>query len=343
MKTTAWPSVHEWPTGTQGGHNLRLPWPKVARWIGESVGIPTDQVTLNDVFILRSWSISAHVVARSTPFVFKANCLKIYDDAPRVYRALNELAPNTTPELISHRMNGSALWMLFHYVRGSNVGEIGKGTLLSDTARRVGEIQTGWSKTHASNEFDILDLRVERTTDMLLVLIERLEDQYLCRADDDTAIPVNFIRRLEMCLPDVQARVDEIVDLGWPSTIHHTDLHPGNGLLDHSGNIRILDWDQAAIGFPCDSVYWLESFEDEPPWLDASARQSVKSAYLDTIPWGDSEQRERAWTLGEQIGRIPSAYQSDRQNVALARSEATGANIIRLMTSFLRNTEGRAR
>ena len=67
MNNPAWPSVHEWPTGTQGGRNLRLPWPKVARWIGESVGIPTDQVALSEVFILRSWSISAHVVARSTP------------------------------------------------------------------------------------------------------------------------------------------------------------------------------------------------------------------------------------------------------------------------------------
>lgn len=340
-KKTDWPLEDDWPTGTQGGRNLGLSWAEVARWIGESLNLSPEQVVLREVFVLRSWSVSAHIVVENDSFFFKANCLGIYNGAPRVYRFLSEFCPGTTLELITHRSDTSSLWMFFHYVPGTNVEDLGQGQLLNDMALQVGEIQSAWAREGSPDPAGILDLRVERTAEMLQVLIERLEDQYLSQVGDRDTIPQNFIRRLEACLPYVQTRASEIIGLGWPNSILHTDLHPGNGLLAFDGKIRILDWDQAAIGFTCESVYWLEAFEGKSPWRANPAGESVKSAYLQSVPWGDPDQRHRAWALGESIGRVLSAYQSDRQNVSLERAEARGANIIHLLSGFLESAEGR--
>ena len=141
----------------------------------------------------------------------------------------------------------------------------------------------------------------------------------------------------------MQACVDELTRSGWPDVIHHTDLHPGNAIVDASGRLRILDWDQAAVGFPCDSVMWLEVFEDQEPWCQDGGSDTVKTAYLNTVPWGSPDLRSRVWSTAARIGHITSAYQSDRQNLALERTEARGDNIIRLMTGLLQTMESTPR
>ena len=120
-----WPREGDWPTGSQRGRNLSLLWTSVAEWISDTMGVPEEQVVLREVFILRSWSISARVEAGSSQFVFKANCLRIYDGAPAVYHALSQLRPETTPDLICHKRDPSGLWMLFRFVPGTNVRDLG--------------------------------------------------------------------------------------------------------------------------------------------------------------------------------------------------------------------------
>ena len=184
-----WPLPGRWPESTQAGRTLRITWEAAAAWIAIALDALHEDVVLQEVLILRSWSISAWIECRGSKFLFKANCLGIYDDAPEIYRALTRLVPHTTPELIADRCDASGLWMLFHYAPGRDVKDVGKRAILGDMAKLIARIQTARAEARWDRRFAILDLRVGGSVGALRTLIDRIDDQYLPQAAPDIEIP----------------------------------------------------------------------------------------------------------------------------------------------------------
>lgn len=121
--------------------------------------------------------------------------------------------------------------------------------------------------------------------------------------------------------------------------MYHADFHPGNAICDGNDHLWIIDWDEARIGFPMDSIYWLDTIATSDEWEMGGGTRSVKSVYLESIPWNSAAERERAWELGHRLARIVSAYENLLKDDALHRDSRTGGNTASLLINALEDWE----
>ena len=256
--------------------------------------------------------------------------------------------------MLSHQIGDSGTWALFRPIEGKTVQEIGRSSLLLKMAETLAKVQTAFARLPDRQLSGLPQFGNDRIPEMLEFLIKRIRDYYsplwaasggaLLKRTKEVRIvkiPEEFSLRLESSLRKIEIWVEELENGGWPKSIHHTDFHPGNAILEPNGNLRIIDWDRSVISFPFNSIYWLDVISDESEWHPRPEEKqkpglSVKDVYLDTIPWNSREDRLRAWELGGRIGRITSAYGSELLNDALHRRNRTGGNIALLLANGLK-------
>lgn len=101
---------------------------------------------------------------------------------------------------------------------------------------------------------------------------------------------------------------------GWPLSINHLDLHPGNAVRLHNGRTLIFDWEEAELGFPffaLDKLLIAAEEQDRAAESDpirASTQAAIRAAYLDELPWGSRAERERAMDLARLLTPIRNAH-----------------------------------
>jgi Ser/Thr protein kinase RdoA (MazF antagonist) len=73
----------------------------------------------------------------------------------------------------------------------------------------------------------------------------------------------------------------------WPGTLVHGDLYADNVMLQPGGRVRLIDWEEAAIGLGADDLSALiEGWEGE-------GRELLVDAYLDAVAEGPGEPADR--------------------------------------------------
>lgn len=350
----AWPSSSDWPKGHHDSTRPELS--EVMCWIGSAVGVASTDVHLVKCFSLSSWSVTAlfQIDNPSSKVVFKAILLELFSKHPVIYDLLQQCCPDAVPEMISHRIeDGGGAWTLFRSIEGKSVKEIGRSSLLVKMAKTMAMVQTEFAQLSDEQISVLPRFGNDRLPEMLEFLIRRIRDYYLPlweasggallkrrKKERMVEIPENFALRLEASIRKIEIWVAELESGGWPESIHHTDYHPGNTIVEPNGNLRIIDWDRSVVSFPFDSIGWLDVISGGSEWQnDSDEKQepglSLVDVYLDTIPWNSREDRQRAWDLMRRIGSIADAYESELLNDALHRRNRTGGNIAQLLGNSL--------
>lgn len=313
--------------------------------------VSNTDVVLQQILALKSWSMAARFRVGSTEVVYKCNLLDLYSNSGLIHSILVDSIPESVPQLVGYRDEDGYSWTLFRWTPGISLEESERPDLLPTAAETLAHIQLAFSD--AANEGLSRLPRYRETCrifQMLEMLIERIEDYYAERwarkggarikrrtSERFVPVPSDFADRLTHYLPSVRQWVRALTDGKWHDTIVHVDLHPGNIIIEPSGGIRILDWDQAAIGFPFDAVMWLDSISREDKWKTHSleAGRSVKNAYLEALTWNTMQERLIAWDIYSRIGGIVGAYEAEVRNDALRRSQREGGSIALLLNNCL--------
>jgi len=310
--------------------------------------MPQD-ILLTEIFALRPSSVTAsfQIANTQTRVIFKANRVPLFFKSAHVHLQLQECCPQAVPKLIHHQIDTSGLWMLFDPIIGKSVQDLGNHSGLIQMAKTIANIQIAFAKHLKSQTADLprfqhqipemLDFLVKRIQDCYLPLWTKQGGAILKRRQKERLIKIssNVVQQLKSASQKITSWTTELQAGNWPDSICHTDLHPGNAILENN-NLRIIDWDQSVVGFPFDAIYWLDTIATEEKWSkDETETLSVKETYLKTIPWNSYEDRLRAWELGERIGRINACYESEIRNDALHRKNRQGGNIASLLINAL--------
>ncbi|WP_263415256.1 phosphotransferase family protein [Terriglobus albidus] len=160
-------------------------------------------------------------------------------------------------------------------------GASGSGTWLIHAATALARLQVATM----GYEQELLagggvDQRPESTRRALPEILEML-----CEAMDrqrSTKVPRISQTRLTVLSETIARVLEQISQLGVPTTILHGDLNAGNILSEGDRIIRFIDWSEAYIG-PCivslRHLLLLNKLQDEP--LRASIERETTEAYLD--------------------------------------------------------------
>ena len=352
-----WPSSDRWPQPDQGGYIDSDPplLADVTEWIAQVMDASSTDVVLRQILALKSWSMAARFRIGSTEVIYKCNLLDLYSNSGLIHAILVDSIPQSVPQLVGYRDEDGYSWTLFRWTPGISLEDSGQPNLLPVAAETLANIQLAFSGV-ANERLSRLSRYREtsRIPEMLETLIERIEEYYaerwareggarLKRRTSERIVPVpsDFADRLTSYLPSVRQWVRALADGKWHDTIVHVDLHPGNVIVEPNGGMRILDWDQAAIGFPFDAVMWLDSIAREDKWKTNAleARRSVKSAYLERLTWNTMQERLMAWDIYSRVGGIVSAYEAEVRNDALQRSQRDGGSVAMLLNNCLHEWE----
>ena len=350
-----WPSPNMWPKPSQGGSIDRPP-PTLAavkQWIATVYNVPANRVELIKIFAIKPWLVTALLqVDKQEEVIFKAGRLELFAMKANTYVLLQRCYSQAVPEVIAHQNGANGTWILFKKIIGDSVQDLGRVELLPQMAVVLAEIQVAFAELSQRQVAAISRFQTDHIPDMLLMLIQRIEDYYLPfwkttggailkqgNKERLIEIPENFIARLQANLTQVTTWVEELKASGWPETIWHTDLHPGNAILGADGNMRLIDWDQAVIGLPFASVYWLDSMSTDDEWGGNPPKISVKDAYLKRIPWNNRADRLRAWELGERLADLLGAYEYELRSDALKRRSRSGGSVAMLLLNSLQQWE----
>jgi len=321
----------------------------------EGSGHPLEDIGLEEILALRSWSVAAKFRIGSAEAIYKCNRLPLYSRSGTIHAILAERMPHAVPQLIGYRDEEGFSWTLCWWASGTSLEDCGRSDLFYAAAETMAEIQMAF--TEVADERVASLPRYWETSQipaMLETLIERIESYYadhwaraggarLRRRSSDRllSVPDDFGARLARHLPSVQRWVSVLTDGKWTDTIVHVDLHPENVIVESGGGIRILDWDQAAIGFPFDAVMWLDIISREERWGSSptASGSSVKEAYLETLTWNTMQERLTAWETYSRVARIVSAYEAEVRSDALQRSQRDGGSVAMLLMNCLRDWE----
>jgi hypothetical protein len=308
------------------------------------MNVPLSSTRLKGCLAVNGWSVAAVFSVKDEGVVFKANWCPLFQSHGQILRLLAECAPLSVPEVLAERTDSRGAWVLMRVIRGQTVQATAERRLLSEMAHQMAGIQTAFSEL----ELDKLETlpRFPKAPEMFAYLLQALRDRYLAIWQQDGAIlkrggreivapiPDDFIERLEAQQSRLEDWSDQRDTFGWPMSIHHTDLHPSNAMVEPDGNVRIIDWNRSVMSYPVDSVLWLDTMSDDAQWAGTDTTiQTVKEAYLEAVPW--SGDKERVWELSGRLGRIESAYESELLKRTLNYQTDSGGNIASLLWNAL--------
>jgi hypothetical protein len=252
----------------------------------------------------RMWSAVARIPVRGGCVWFKESSPRSGFE-PAVVDALTRWSPDDAPPVIA--VDLERRWALTH-----NVGERLDGLLKRDPdirnmhtpLRRYARLQ----RKLAAHVDDLLELGVP---DGRPEHLEELLDSVLTHAPRGL-ISDEVLRHVATKLPELRARAAELAAFGFPSTIDHEDLHPGN-ILGTSADARPFDWGDSAIGSPFGSLLVILratpefcGFERDDPGVGA-----LRGIYLE--PWLEEDGRgmaevERAVDLALRLTPVLKAH-----------------------------------
>lgn len=241
---------------------------------------------------VKVWSLSAvlKIPCSPAPVWMKASCRHFHAE-PALTRLVTEMLPEHAPPMIA--ADEERAWLLMEDMPGADeehedapppgLGPAAARIAAALQLRSLGQLDEieeagvpvrGLTETlHGFDEILVSSVELDQLTDDELATARALRD-------------------------DVHAVVEELGSLGFPNTLVHGDLHPGN--VAHEGDsLRFYDWSDAAVSHPLlDLIHLGRSMPDEEVALARAAYAEVwHAAYPDV-------DLDRAIELAVQVNTI---------------------------------------
>lgn len=300
----------------------------VRAWIAAS--LPGHPAVSGPTTVLRAhaWGITARFAARAIPtapqedVVFKASFLPMEFPVAAPYRLLARCCPADVPELLAWADEPGRRWLLFRAFREPTAGNLAGISPVRDVAAAMARIQSlvAAMPPHALGSVPLGPVvPVGAVPAMLDRLIQTTEEHR-----GEPGLAPGVAARLASGRRRIDAWTRELDDGGWPTTIHHVDLHPFNAAIRPDGRALIYDWEEANLGFPFFSLdkLLLAAPERAAEAGVEAAVADVRGAYLDALPWGTRAEREWAFALAMRLSPIRFADADARFARALGWSAA---------------------
>lgn len=260
-----------------------------------------------------AWGCTARFAATldsaTTEVVFKANFLPLSFTGSAVYELLGRCCPGDVPEILASVEEPGRRWELFAVFVGDTVGSLGALESMADVARTIARVQTAVAGCPGLDTANLPITPVERLPALYDELLTAIQVRFLPAVGGDEhafalahGLPRDAVHTLATMRPTVSRWADELAAGPWPLSTHHVDLHPNNAVRRPGGSTLIFDWEEADLGFP---LFVLDKLLVEADrWWGPTGADAVRAAYLDALPWGSNDERERAFDLAQLLSPI---------------------------------------
>jgi len=238
----------------------------------------------------RPWGTVLRVPVAGGNVWFKA-CASVQKFEPHLTAALAGRWPNLLPEVVAH--DESRAWLLLADA-GEPFGIGGDPAPWLDLLPRYAELQRA-EAVHTDQHL------ANGVPDRRLATFPTLYEEMLSRAPlrgEDSARLCAFKQRFGELSAELSAR-------GIPETVQHDDLHGAN-VYCRDGEVRILDWGDACVSHPFQTLY--VTFEHlflprGDPWIGR-----LRDAYLE--PWGRPAELRDTYARAERLGPFGHVFKS---------------------------------
>lgn len=330
------------------------------RWV--SASLPAGQAVAGQARIIGKnnggFTARFTVIAPGTEqdVVFKTNFLPQFRSSGRLSAVLSRLCPGDVPHLLAWRELPERVDTLFQLFVGQEITRASSLEALCEMARALARVQTRVAAMPDAM-LGLPRLSLEQVPALLDLLILDIQNRYHSRfhADDDALIkrfdiPADFVERLMFFRPKLDEWAAELATLRCPESIDHVDLLPHNAALQEDGHVLIYDWEQATIGCPLFSLDvllafaqdWEENFSQGltiRPEQETDGAATLRKAYLEALPWGTWEERERAFTLALCLSPVRYAWAEGLLATQFGQEEWWAEDMAWWLTRALRRWE----
>lgn len=321
------PDEHAWPAELVDAAAVR-------EWMARA--LPRHPLVAGplEVYQAKEWSVTARFSATpetggtAQAVVFKATLLPLFRDAPLVESLLSRHCPGMAPEVLAWERRDDGTWMLSRAFSGVSVAVTGEMGPLLGMARVLATIQSGIASLSESELASLPRVALRDFPAMFDAVLADVRARHLdfWRGEGrdlaaQFSLPTDIAERMDRYRPWIPRWVDELESGGWPLSLDHVDLQSDNAVLQPDGDILLYDWEEANLSCP---FFSLDRLLDDARELggDEGERQ-LRSAYLDALPWGTRDARERALTLALCLSPLKHAYEALRLADALGWSEGS--------------------
>ena len=321
---------HTWPAALVDAGVVRA-------WI--AAALPGQPKVLGPLLVqqAKEWGVTASfacagmALEESREVIFKACLLPLFARAPHIYTLLSEHCAGNVPDLLAWTApRAGQTWALFAPFEGERVAAIHTRAALLEMARTLAGIQVTVAGLPAEEQADLPRMVVERAPEWYEAVVRDLRERQapLWRGAgrelaEQFHIPADAVERLEAHRPQVAGWAAELLAAGIPDAIDHVDLHWDNAVRQADGRMLLFDWEEATLSCPLFSLDRLLNdareldLGEEAAWagyadgtLYTPGEAALRDAYLDALPWGKREARERAFDLAMCLAPIKTAYES---------------------------------
>ena len=305
----------------------------------------------------KEWGVTArfhtHTGTGVQAVVFKSCFLPRFRPGP-LFELLSRCCPGRVPELLAWREQEGRTDALFRPFVGRTVLETGKLEPLLEMARSLAQIQAQVTAAPPAWRSGLPHLPLAAIPPLLDSMIADIQSTYapFWEADHSALIrrfevPDDLIPQLRRFRPRLDEWVQELQAGGWPESLDHVDFLPHNAVVQEGGAVLIYDWEQAVLTCPFFSLDILLAFaQDYPlnfpdgleirPERETDGLRALRSAYLQALPWGTPEARERAFDLALCLSPIRYAYIEGVMAAELGQQEAWAEDMAFWSTRALR-------
>ncbi len=313
----------EWPEALSNPDEVRA-------WIGEALSGGPEISGPERIYQATVRTVTAQfTVAGAEPVVFKASALDLFGGAPRIYELLDRKCAGHVPELVAWRQRKGQTWLLFRSFHGQPLDASPTLDGILALARTLARIQVTLAALPPGSLSGLPRTPVSQVPRVFETVLGYIGEKHAAhwqghdgpRAELVPLVP-ELLARAAQYHGQVERWAAELAAGGWPQSLDHPDLHLGNAVLQPDGRVLIYDWEEAVLSCP---FFSMDQVLDDVRALDQGHAEAwepqVRQAYLDALPWGSAEGRERAFALAMLLLPVKKAYEYIQTDRALGAVE----------------------
>jgi hypothetical protein len=273
--------------------------------------------------------VTAAVRIGGRELVLKTSVLPELGHSGRLAELLARVAPGLVPELVAWAAEGDRVYTLFERLAGRSVVEVDRLEPTVEMARTLALVQAAFAELPSDELVGLPRVAVREVPAMLDGLLADVEERFWgwWREDgDDTrfGVPADLAARMRGWAPRLAEWADELAAGRIPVSIDHVDFLPHNAVVQADGRVLVYDWEQAVLGCPLFSLDVLLLYAQQigrggkwvvEPERDTPETRAVRGAYLEALPWGTPDERERAFDLAMCLAPLRYAWAEQRMAI----------------------------
>lgn len=243
----------------------------------------------------RVWSISAvHTVPTDVGTLwFKASCDHFRVEAG-IVEVLARRLPDLVPDVVAVERDRS--WLLTEPLAG-----VSDGGAPVEAAEALTPI---WAAAQLGSVGWLDELRAAGAPDRGLEPTLAGWEEALTTNSELEGLTPDERRRLASAVPEVEARLRELWECGFPDTLGHGDLHSGNVAFDGT-HVRIFDWSDGCVTHPfldgTHLAHWIAGADGAADDAVAQRVRAVLAPWRDAFPGADFDRAVELAPLADLV------------------------------------------